>query len=778
MKLKFIVTFLIFLVNPLFGVCQFPIINEILSSNEIYISDFEGDFPDWIELYNPTALPINLEGFRLSDDSSDLLKWAFPNTIINPDGHLLVLASGKDLIVETEIHTNFKLKSSGEKIYLSNADGELIDEILPVPLKKNQSYGRFVDNDERWVIQSTPTPMQPNNFSANIIPSTDSGIFLEPVILELESNQNLEIRYTLNGLDPDETSTMYPNFLELIELDDQGYSISSIPTTPLVGEPQLEDYKWKTPEYVRRAYSIKYAGFIDNLMVTQVYSKFYLIGNESFEHYDIPVVSMAIDSLSLFDYETGIYIPGLRFDQDGFNWFPFGNYSNTGDDWERIANLTFIKPSGQISFQSDVGIRMRGFGSAANPQKSLNIYFREEIGLDKIVAPVFPNDDSNYYKRLILRNSGQDFTKTHFRDALLHGVLREMKLESQDMEVVALFINGEYWGIHNLREKYDKRYLISKLDDSSVDVSILSVCGLEEEGSNDDFFELKEFLLNNDIENDDVYNEVKNQLDIQNFMDFIITEVYTANYDWPCNNFKIWKSNASDSKWRFMIYDLDASSGLDYLSLFDHKSLDHALSEENSWPYCTCSNFLFRTLIQNDSFKTEFISRFSDRLANILNPESMLARVDSVKTLYVSLMPEHISRWGYPESIEEWDDNIEDMEIFFANRYCFMIQHLKDYFSLEDIGISCDENFNTLELNVYPNPSNGELHLTSNAKSNIKGTFKIFDSSGQLCASYNELVLNPFQEFEFEFRDRNDGLYFLIFSSEEFSVSKRFVLLN
>ena len=124
-------------------------------------------------------------------------------------------------------------------------------------------------------------------------------------------------------------------------------------------------------------------------------------------------MSLTTDSLNLFDYDTGIYIPGKRFDEDGFSWFPIGNYHNKGSEWERDVHITYFERDGSIGFESNAGVRMRGMGSASNPQKSLTIYFRKEYGLEKVNYPVFKGQESNTYKRLILRNSGNDFLDSH-----------------------------------------------------------------------------------------------------------------------------------------------------------------------------------------------------------------------------------------------------------------------------------------------------------------------------------------------------------------------------
>ena len=213
----------------------------------------------------------------------------------------------------------------------------------------------------------------------------------------------------------------------------------------------------------------------------------------------MPIISLVTDSLNLFDYDTGIYIPGKSFDEEGFSWWSNGNYHNRGELWERDVHITFIKDSGQIGFETNAGIRMRGYGSTCFPQKSFNIYFRNEYGINKTSYPIFNNTEVEYHKRFILRNSGNDVIYSHFKDAMLHEVMSTMDLEKQDFQPSIIFINGEYWGIYNLREKYDRHYFKYKYNIPEDSINLLGVCGMIEEGDNSDYMNLYNFVEQNDL---------------------------------------------------------------------------------------------------------------------------------------------------------------------------------------------------------------------------------------------------------------------------------------
>ena len=520
--------------------------------------------------------------------------------------------------------------------------------------------------------------------------SHESGFYDDSFELILESNLNhYSIHYTLDGSKPKITSPLYQ---EPILIDgNNNNSNSLIPTTPLEGADHLYKFIWWEPKEIKKTTIINFALFKNGFQISPVYHKTYFVNNDFIHDYQFPVISLITDSLNLFDFDNGIYVPGKKHEQDGFNYFAVGNYHNRGSDWERKANITYFNDIGEIAFQTDVGVRIRGYSSASFPQKSFNVYFKNKYGLDTIEHSFFSNSSNNIYKRLILRNSGSDFFRTHFRDAMLQDLLSSMNLEIQRFSPSVLFINGEYWGIHNVREKYDKYYFKYNHAISEDNINIIGVCGNEvEEGSIDNYVEIEEFVKNNDMSILKNYNFLKSKIDLDNFIDFFISQIYYAHYDWPCNNYKMWKTNDPSSKWRFLIYDLDASFGhdpkkSDYTSL----SMEHATSLLNDWPYCTCSNLLFRSMLENEEFEKEFLTKFKYHLDHTFSAESVLNKIDEYQSLFETEMINHINRWRHPNSIDLWYEEINKLKHFAINRPCVVKENIIDFFDLDDFDFSC-----------------------------------------------------------------------------------------
>ena len=779
-------TLITFLLSVIYVNGQTILINEFMSKNDTTINDDDGDFSDWIELYNTSDTAVNMLNYNLSDDDDNLNKWTFPEIIISPHGYLLIFASDKNRLDTTELHTNFRISSSGEKLYLSNNLGTIIDQTNSINLNSDEAYARITDADPRWAKTKTPTPRSSNTFSTGIYNSHPSGFYDNSFQLELiKLNENQEIHYTLNGGIPSSNSPLYTSPIIINNNSQTQYSISGIPTTPLSGPDQLYDFIWEEPTSVYKCNTIRYAAFEGENRESEIYSKTYFVDPAINARYEMPIISLVTDSLNLFDYDTGIYIPGKSFDEEGFSWWPNGNYHNRGELWERDVHITFIKDSGQIGFETNAGIRMRGYGSTCFPQKSFNIYFRNEYGINKTSYPIFNNPEVEYHKRFILRNSGNDVIYSHFKDAMLHEVMSTMDLEKQDFQPSITFINGEYWGIYNLREKYDRHYFKYKYNIPEDSINLLGVCGMIEEGDNSDYMNLYNFVEQNDLSYNENYFYVSEKLDINNFIDFQIAEIYFANYDWPCNNYKIWKDNQANSKWRFLIYDLDYSFGVEQFNnnaVYSTASMEHATSTENDWPYCECSNLLFRKLLQNEDFKNLFISKFSDHLKTTFDTDRIIGIINEFESLYTNEIEEHIDRWSYPNSKTSWENEVEKLRVFAKERPCYMDINIGSFFNLSySIAdeLDCAKQNSNNSLILVPNPNNGDLFLLNTSDEDIiNAKITITNLNGQkVYQEYNiDLLRNERKYFNLSKLDNN--MYIIKVASSNFFEQIKMIIIK
>jgi hypothetical protein len=780
MRLVFATLLTFLLINCILS--QNVVINEFMSDNESTIVDEDGDYSDWIEIYNPTDEDLNLAGYHISDSYSNINKWTFPNLIIPSKGFIVIFASGKNRLNPDEIHTNFSISKDGEPLVLSKPNLETINIISPIELYEDESYGRIPDGGHNMGKLDLPTPGSTNSESYTILCSHNSGFFSSTFNVTLTpSNSDCNIYYTTNGSLPSINSKLYTEPIEIKNNNNLEPNISLIPTTPLEGPYQLYSFIWKVPESVYCTNVLRFAAFKNDTIKSNVYSRTYFVDPHINERYTFPIISIITDSLNLFDYDTGIYVPGYYFDSLGFNWWPIGNYHNKGVDWEREAHLCYFENVGTLGFETDIGIRMRGFGSTSNPQKSFNLYFRSSYGKNKIEYPVFSSTSDDEFKRLILRNSGNDFLKTHFRDAVLQELLSSLDMELQQFKPSVVFINGEYWGIHNIREKYDEDYFKYNYGIDEDNLNILTVCGGIEHGNNIDYINLINFISSNNMSLEENYNYVKTKIDILNFIDYQIAEIYYANYDWPCNNQKIWKTNNTNSKWRWLITDLDLSFAYDYHSLYNSPSLYHAASEEESWPYCKCSNFILRKLLLNNEFRDDFLNRFLFHLKNTFNYTRVVNRIKDFEDLFLPEMEEHIARWGYPKDLNTWYDEIDIMIEFAEKRPCYMPINIMDFFNISSFDFDC-EYYSNIEITdlitLAPNPNAGQFNIINISKTELAGNIKITDISGKVIYQLDNITINPEERVYLNLDFLSSNTYILMFNGADVLIYKKLVIIK
>ncbi|WMJ74592.1 CotH kinase family protein [Cytophagaceae bacterium ABcell3] len=687
-------------------------INEFMASNGNTIADYEGDREDWIEIYNSGDGSLNLRGHYLSDNDNNPTKWIFPGVIINPGDYLLVFASGKDTIFPNgEAHTNFRISSQGEPIRLSSPDGEEIDHVSAVSLQRDRSYGRLPDGNGEWAYLSNASPGASNNSTPSYagliteVPSfsVNGGFYQEPVALTIHAGSEYVIRYTLNGSEPDENSPVFSSEISISDRSGEPNLFSNIRTTYLNYVP------WYAPEEnISKATTVRARLFKEGHAPGPIVTNTYFIGEELATKYQITVWSIVTDSMHLFSKETGIYVPGKAFEdwQTGHpDEVPDGatpaNYNQRGMDWERSASVEFFEPENAGGFKMDAGLRVHGGWSRAMTQKSFRFHFRNQYSSRTLEYPVFPEltqkingrDDLNEFRRLILRQSGSENSFTYFRDALAHKLIEHTSVSTQAYRLSAAYLNGEYWGLYNIRERIDKSFLASHFKVDPEMVTILQFSGNLKEGKQkdaDDYLALLDYIRNNDINNDAVYEHVKSKIDIANYIDYHLAQVFYGNHDWPGNNILYWRLhngniNASlpghDGRWRWILQDVDFGFGFD--SSPEHNTLEMATLEGGTeWPNQDWATFLFRTLLQNPEFKNEFINRLADHMNTSFKPERIQQEITKFESALEPVIQEQIHRFQSPYDYNYWKEQIEVVRNFAENRIPNQQQHILDYFGL------------------------------------------------------------------------------------------------
>lgn len=746
---------------------QNVVINEFMSSNHSSVQDIDGENSDWIEFYNSTNASINLLDYKLSDDASDFNKWTFPSVIIQPNSFLLVFASGKNILDTTELHTNFKISSGGEKLFLSDNNGAIIDQTLSVSLSADQSYGRVPDGSNNWIVINTPSPKESNNSSNQLIFSHQEGFYTEPFTLELSSALSDTIYYTLNGDIPTENSSFFKDSLVINNRSSEPNIVSEHRTTP---EQNLISFKaWESPkELIDKATILRCASFKNGKRTSKIYSKTFFVDPDIFEKYTVPVISLITENRNFFDVNTGIYIPGIYYDSLNPEWT--GNYFMRGDNWEKDVHIEYFENDGNKGFSQDAGVRIHGGKTRHAAQKSLRLYARNDYGEKYFNYKIFPQKQVSKYKRLILRTTmGSWDAPTIIKDLLAHDISRDLNIEHQDFQPVIVYLNGEYWGIQTLRDRIDERYLGYT---HNIDPDLTEF----KEDGNTDFENLISFIENNDLSNNGNYEFIKTQIDIDNYIDYTVAEHFFANYDWPANNIKIWRA-LPHGKWRWVFYDLDAGFGDANFDMLTHSTMnDPAIW----WPNSPASTFLFRNLLKNKEFENRLINRFTEVLNSEFEIKAMTEKFHTIKKLYEPEVSLHYKRWDSFNSLENWKSVInEELLDFIKKRPCYLAENIKSYFDLKNFYFYCfAENISGNDLILAPNPSRGFFYIYNNGVDIENASIKISNAFGQIVYSEENINLKKNERKDLILPHIKSGTYFLQVISNTYSNQKKIVILN
>ncbi len=744
----FISIFLLILGNTIASTAQELYLNEILASNSSGIQDEDGDNEDWIEIYYAGNEPLNLQGYGLSDDYNRPFRWVFPDITMQPGEFLLVWASGKNRTdPRSPLHTNFSIAAAGEEVLLTHPDYTRIDELPPTAIPTDISIGRLPDGIGDWQFFNTPTPGASNTtdgFQETLSPvvfSLEGGFYTDDwFMLSLSHpDSNVTIIYSIDGSEPEPENIGGRSYLYKTGYRGTG-SITQrtyeskensgpIMISDRTGEPNVISRMHSTfdlhgtPYYYPshpifkgttiRAKAVK-AGAIDSPTITHTY----FVTPQGRSVYSLPVVAISIQQNHLFDYIDGIYVPGKVYD----NLNPFStdnhaapNYNRRGVEWERPASIEIFEPdSDSAALRQNIGVRIHGGWNRSEPMKSLRLYARSQYGDSRFFHRIFPNLLYTEYNRLLLRNSGNDWPYTMFRDAFIQKVSQHLKIDILNYRPAIVFFNGEYWGIHNFRERFDRHYLSRVYSIESDKVDILERNAVIKEGSNQHYLETIDYINANRLVNDEYYEYIKTRIDIVNYMHYQIAQIYSGNRDWPGNNIDFWRYQTNeynpdapygqDGRWRWLMYDTDFGFGL-HGGDPSHNTLAFATEMNGpSWPNPPWSTLLFRRLLENESFRIEFINRFADQLNSAFHPDRVIAMIDEMANHIQPEIEEHTLRWGRPGSENAWRNEVNVIRNYAQARPSHVRNHIKGHFGIQ----------NTVLLTVgVNNPSMGEIYVNS-----------------------------------------------------------------
>ena len=565
--------------------------------------------------------------------------------------------------------------------------------------------------------------------------SNPGGYYSQSFSLTLSAGAGQQIHYTTDGSTP---TTQSPQYSQPLLLSKELYSTQNI---YLIRE--THESQWNPPASVDHAIVLRAAAFSpDGSQVGKVITHTYLVTELLGRAPQLPAVSIALDKEKLFDPDSGIFSPnGFTLD-DPFNT---GNFNQHGREWERLANVEYLEPQGG-GFSQLLGIRAHGGTSRQLMQKALKLYARSEYGTKKISYPLFDELPYESFKRLVLKPFSAAWTEAGVQDRLANAIGRPLHFLSLASRPVALYINGEYWGIYYLQESPDER-LIEQIDDvDETDVDLIgSWLGLEENGSNEHFMEFMRWLETANLADSLQYQHICSTIDIDNFIDYQLFESFIANGDWPANNMRCYQHGSS--LWRWIFYDGDGA----FINANVHMDSIITYQGDDSWPSCREATLCLRKLLDSP----QFVQRFGERLYQLTYtdfsythtaPLLMQARQEiAAEVSYQS------QRFGTPQDSSHWEQAINRIDLFLRQRPDTYFQQM-----LNLIGLPLSDG---QPPRLYPNPA----HDYVNIEMHVQGLNRciLYDIMGRPVLSQSVSVHPLHPTIQLNLQDLPAGVYIL-----------------
>ncbi len=581
--------------------------------------------------------------------------------------------------------------------------------------------------------------------------SVNGGFYEEPFELTLSCDQHGKvIHYTTNGNTPTANDPIYQ---EPLLLDESLYSRSDIYTIH-----NCPDELWFQPESVKKCIVIRAAVFDEaGNRIGKVATNTYLIKSIGCDAHGLPAVSICADSLDLYDYDRGIFVPGASFDPS--NPGETGNYYLTGREWERPVNFEFYELD-NTGVNQKAGLRTHGGNGRKLQQKCVKIYARNEYGKKRFKHQFFETIPDSSFKHLILKPFTSSWTYSGINDYISNQIAARLNLETVASRPVVLYLNGEYWGIYYIHEKPDERYLE---DHCHVDIDEVNLIedwhGTCEAGNNTNFLELYDFIANNDLTDPEAYAYVESRMDISNFIDYQIFEIFTANLDWPANNMRCWQEG--DGPWRWIFFDGDIGLIQKEFDAFANATYDGP----NGYPASSRSTLFLRKLLENESFKVNFINRFNQLLHSAFAYETTKPLKDKAFETLKGEIPNQVDRFHNPESIHLWEQHIDGIDAFLSLRGKYVSEQMNDYYLSDNYSITIDA--------LSPSPAQSEIRIQTHFDKTALTTIQIIDLNGRVRWSMEQ----TFGVGEFEIVvpiHLPSGIYILRVGD----VTRKFVVIN
>ncbi len=588
-------------------------INEIMSS---------GGGSDWIELYNAGSAPVEMAGMGLSDSTKRPRRWQFPEGVILPaNGYVQVQLTGKGGdtgIVNGRLCADFSL-SAGETVVLALPDGRLLDSVTLFEQFRDVTYGRAKGYDHfRCFTEATPcAPNAEESYerkAADVAFSVTGGQHAETSLeVELTTDSDANIYYTVDGSKPTPKSRKYEGPIEL-----------------------------------KKSAVIKAIAWREDVIPSQMSVRSFLLDAS----HTVRVVCVSGDRGKL-NGSSGMLKTGVK---------------GTGSE----AYVEIYEPDGTQVIGQGCLMKLAGHSSRINEQqKGFSLRARKVFGGSRFEYPLFSNRDYTWYKSFVMRASGQDCRQTFMRDSVLSALAKDTGVLYRESEVSVLYVNGEYWGVYNMRERISTE-MAAQFHGWDDPDSVQLYHG--EARTSAHYQHMLRWVKSHDLSDDANVEKLREMMDIENYLEYVALEIYANNQD--LNNVAFYRNPKADGIWRWALFDLDLSFQLKGDNVSDWLNGDSAGSITQQ------SNLLFKRLMRNAKLRDWFLTRVGTLLATTFSADNVVAMIQA---RYDTLLPEmnaECKRWGW--SVNTWKRNGMQMVRYAKARPANLIKYFSDAFRLTE----------------------------------------------------------------------------------------------
>ena len=573
----------------------------------------------------------NIYGTRISPESKEMqeVTMDISSYIVRNRGH--------------EPHASFKASKKGGSLYLVNAQSQILDSVAypELPTGKSWALGTSSVGAMIWgYAESSPYGATLGVVSGELSPSPSaklppSGFYAQPVALAFDAGEN--VRCELGGAFPTELS------------------------------PQVTSLVLDSTSVVRCA------SFVAGATPSPVETRTYLFESQP----AVASVFVVGDPGAFFDPDTGIYMEGPNAQTAEPHYG-----ANYWLDKELPVFVELFEPGvNSPAFAENAGFQIFGNYSRMQKKKSVAIVFREKYGNNRLKYPLFPEfPELKKFKWFVLRNNGGNYGSNYIQDRLASSITEGLGVDYQRGRPAVVYYNGEYYGIHNIREKSNEYYFETHYGYDPDEIDLLKADNSVTSGSAVDYVALMDWLETHHLDNDENYAYVASLMDVDNFMNYVHTEIFVNNRDWPGNNLKKWRCHNPGTPWRWFLYDLDFGFGNNH-SEYKNNIFEFATAENGeSWPNGPEYTLLLRRMLENEDFRAAFVNRMAVLLSMNFESGRILSRIDAMMSEMESEVARDQKRWNLNAS--HMKSGLDQLKTFASERQAIVMQELAEYFKL------------------------------------------------------------------------------------------------